>query len=230
MGDVAKIQEKQKTGLELIRTPFPEHQIGNLPKPTRAQTEALKKDIKAGRRCTICGGWHLPDVVHLDYVGHAAITDRLLDVDLLWQWEPFAVSPETGLPVIDAFGGMWIRLTVCGHTRIGYGHADGKTGPDAIKETIGDAIRNAAMRFGAALELWHKGELHKPAPQDEPEEPMVISDETAAAIKKRLQATSSDVKKFCEFLKIPSIDEMPTELLAKAEVMLAAKEKANANN
>jgi hypothetical protein len=25
---------------------------------------------------------------------------------------------------------------------------------------IGDALRNAAMRFGVALDLWHKGELH----------------------------------------------------------------------
>jgi len=25
---------------------------------------------------------------------------------------------------------------------------------------IGDALRNAAMRFGAALDLWHKGTLH----------------------------------------------------------------------
>ncbi len=25
---------------------------------------------------------------------------------------------------------------------------------------IGDALRNAAMRFGAALDLWHKGDLH----------------------------------------------------------------------
>ena len=29
-----------------------------------------------------------------------------------------------------------------------------------MKERIGDALRNAAMRFGAALDLWHKGELH----------------------------------------------------------------------
>jgi hypothetical protein len=56
---------------------------------------------------------------------------------------------------------MWIKLTVCGVTRIGYGIAEGKSGGDAIKEVIGDAIRNASMRFGAALELWHKGELHK---------------------------------------------------------------------
>jgi len=110
-------------------------------------------------RCVVCGGWHHKDVVHLDYVGHAALTDRLLDVDPLWSWEPLAFD-ETGLPAIERNGGMWIKLTVCGVTRLGFGDAQGKTGGDAVKETIGDALRNAAMRFGAALDLWHKGDLH----------------------------------------------------------------------
>jgi hypothetical protein len=61
---------------------------------------------------------------------------------------------------MDKIGGLWIKLTVADHTRLGYGHAEGKTGGDAIKEVIGDALRNAAMRFGAALDLWHKGDLH----------------------------------------------------------------------
>jgi hypothetical protein len=65
---------------------------------------------------------------------------------------------------------MWIKLTVCGVTRLGYGHAEGKQGGDAIKEVIGDALRNAAMRFGAALDLWHKGDLHGPD-NDAPNEP-----------------------------------------------------------
>jgi len=101
----------------------------------------------------------------LSYVGHAALTDRLLDADPQWNWEPLAFGPE-GLPVIDTIGGMWIKLTVCGVTRLGYGDAQGKEGPNAIKEVIGDALRNAAMRFGAALELWHKGELHAPDPKE----------------------------------------------------------------
>lgn len=48
------------------------------------------------------------------------------------------------------------------------------SGGDAVKEVIGDALRNAAMRFGAALDLWHKGDLHveeveaKPAEQSAP--------------------------------------------------------------
>ena len=96
--------------------------------------------------------------VMLDYVGHAALTDRLLKVDPLWQWEPLALTPE-GLPLIDKDGGLWIKLTICGITRLGYGDAQGKTGPNATKERIGDALRNAGMRFGIALDLWHKGEL-----------------------------------------------------------------------
>jgi hypothetical protein len=143
------------TGLALLRQPFPPHQISKLPKPTKAQTEAVRADFKKGIRCQICGTWHHPDVVHLDYVGHAALTDRLLDCDPNWSWEPCV---EPGLP--NPGNGMWIKLTVCGVSRLGYGHADGKSGGDAIKETIGDALRNAAMRFGAALDLWHKGDLH----------------------------------------------------------------------
>lgn len=152
-------------GLFEIRRPFPAHQISKLPKPTKQQTDAVRANFKEGIRCDVCGGWHHPKVVHLDYVGHAALTDRLLDCDREWNWEPVAVNDD-GTPRIDGNGGMWIKLTICGVTRLGYGHPDGKKGGDAIKEVIGDALRNAAMRFGAALDLWHKGELHI----DEPEE------------------------------------------------------------
>lgn len=158
--------EKVLTGLDLLRAPFPPHQISKLPKPTKAQTDAVRADFKAGIRCKICGAWHHPQVVHLDYVGHAALTDRLLDCDPSWNWEPVATT-EHGTPLLDENGGMWIKLTVCGVTRLGYGHPDGKKGGDAIKELIGDALRNAAMRFGAALDLWHKGELHAPEVDDD---------------------------------------------------------------
>jgi hypothetical protein len=129
--------------LELMREPFAPHQISHLPK----------------------GG------TTLSYVGHAALTDRLLRVDPLWTWEPMALTPQ-GLPLFDETGGLWIRLTVCGHTRLGYGHAaQKKTEPGAReKEVIGDALRNAAMRFGAALDLWHKGgDLHGTLVESEPD-------------------------------------------------------------
>lgn len=152
--------EKAKpTGLALLREPFPANQISKLPKPTKKQTDDVKADFSKGVRCKLCGQWHHKDVVHLDYVGHAALTDRLLECDPSWNWEPVAFD-DKGLPAVDPSGGMWIRLTVCGVTRLGYGDAEGKSGGNAVKERIGDALRNAAMRFGAALDLWHKGDLH----------------------------------------------------------------------
>lgn len=137
--------------LQKLRAPFPKHQINTLPKP-------YDKNAQKGR-CPECGGWHGLPAVHLDYVGHAALTDRFLEVDPTWTWEPVAFGPD-GLPLLDKQGGLWIRLTICGVTRLGYGDSQGKTGPNAIKEAIGDALRNAGMRFGAALDLWHKGDLH----------------------------------------------------------------------
>lgn len=150
--------EPKKTGLELLREPFPPHQISKLPKGTKAQNDCQNSEKK---NCKICGGWHHPSIIHLDYVGHAALTDRLLDADPQWFWEPMAL--REGLPAFDESGGLWIRLTVCGHSRIGYGHAAASSYKDIgarEKEVIGDALRNAAMRFGAALDLWHKGDLH----------------------------------------------------------------------
>ena len=150
-------REQQPAGLALLRQEFPPHQISKLPKPT-ISNEEWKKLPKA--KCEECGGYHATSkTIHLDYVGHAALTDRLLDCDPNWTWEPLSLGPD-GYPVIDKNGGMWIKLTVCGVTRLGYGDSQGKTGGNAIKECIGDALRNAAMRFGAALELWHKGSLH----------------------------------------------------------------------
>lgn len=155
-------QDKLK-GLERLRLPFPENQISKLPKGTKAQNEcAFNLKVK----CNECGGFHHPSVIHLDYVGHAALTDRLLDVDPEWNWEPVSLD-SSGLPLLDQGGGLWIKLTVCGVTRFGYGDAAGKAGGDAMKEKIGDALRNAAMRFGAALELWHKGDLHKDIDEDD---------------------------------------------------------------
>jgi hypothetical protein len=95
----------------------------------------------------------------LDYVGHAAVTDRLLQVDPLWYWEPMSVD-EYGAPRFDDNAGLWIRLTIKGHTRIGYGSGDNASGrkdaANLVKEAISDALRNAAMRFGVALDLWSK--------------------------------------------------------------------------
>lgn len=161
---------EKKTGLDLMREPFPAHQISKMCRST-------KKENAKGK-CPKCNGWHGLPAIQLDYVGHAALTDRLLSADPAWQWEPLAVGAD-GYPVIDRDGGMWIKLTVCGVTRYGYGDAQGKSGGDAMKERIGDALRNAAMRFGAALDLWHKGDLH--IEEDEPEQKKIGMSESAIA-------------------------------------------------
>lgn len=94
--------------------------------------------------------------IELDYIGHARITDILLAVDPQWTWEPLGLD-EKGRPALIAADGrpvgLWINLTVCGVTRPAYGSCSADAN-DPIKELIGDALRNGAMRFGIGLALW----------------------------------------------------------------------------
>jgi hypothetical protein len=148
-----------------LRAPFPESAIGKLPRVTcKRCSEAQGKvcDQHSKGRCDGCGNYMTTAHIHLDYVGHAAATDRLLQVDPYWTWEPMVTDPNTSAPLLTN-GGLWIRLTICGVTRPGWG--DGKD----LKEMIGDAIRNAAMRFGVALDLWSRQDLD--ARVDEPDAP-----------------------------------------------------------
>jgi hypothetical protein len=190
------MDEKALEGLKKLREPFPDNQISKLPKGTKAQNDC-PADQK--QNCSICGGWHHPKVKHLDYVGHAALTDRLLEVDPEWHWEPLAYD-EQGLPRFDKSGGLWIKLTICGVTRFGYGNAESKSFMDVgarEKEVIGDALRNAGMRFGAALDLWHKGDLHKDEEEQKKSETTMITPD---------HVDQEKVKKAADWLKA-KIDE-----------------------
>jgi hypothetical protein len=161
-------------GLLQLQQEVPENLIGKLPKVTcpacRRKENRGQCNEHQKQRCQICDGWISPAHTHLDYVGHAETTSKLLEVDPLWNWEPLAFGTD-GLPAFDADGGLWIRLTVCGVTRLGYGTADNANGfkarGDLRKEIIGDAIRNAAMRFGWALNLWAKTDIHERTLQEE---------------------------------------------------------------
>lgn len=176
MADGQAATKIKPTGLDLLREPFPDHLISKLPKETRKQIDERDADkSKMVWNCEVCGGYHHKNAIHLDYVGHAALTDRLLDCDPHWTWRPVVME---GLP--NPGTGMWIELTVCGVSRLGYGSADGKKGGDAIKEIIGDALRNAAMRFGAALDLWHKGSLRGPDDEGEDDEAPAAAEEKVA--------------------------------------------------
>lgn len=200
-------EDVNAAGLKKLREPFESHQINKLPKP-------YKKESEKGK-CRECGGWHGLPAVHLDYVGHAALTDRLLEVDPEWTWEPVAFD-EQGLPRFDANGGLWIRLTVCGVTRLGYGDAQGKRGGDAVKEAIGDALRNAGMRFGAALDLWHKGDL-RDAQEQRGTEP---DPEQVAAEAARAQANAARNELLA---LIKEIDVAPREAFDKFNHMFKDK-------
>lgn len=131
--------EPDLKALALLREPFPASHIGKLPK----------------------GG------TTLDFLGHGYLTARFLDADPSWNWRPMAFD-ERGLPAFDEFGGLWMYLTVGGVERPGYGDSGGKKGPNAIKEAIGDALRNSGLRFGAALDLWCKGDVDAPEPKTKP--------------------------------------------------------------
>jgi hypothetical protein len=176
--------------LTKLRAPFPADVVGKLP---RATCRACSNHNCSEHRATWCDtckstiGKH----IHLDYVGHADVTIRLLEVDPEWSWAPKATDPDpdmlkaalaSGNPDIvrhvidnappkferDRNGnavGLWMNLTVGGVTRPGYGSCPGNQN-DAEKVLIGDALRNAAMRFGVAVDLWAKGDRADPTAEN----------------------------------------------------------------
>lgn len=145
--------------LAKLREPFPPEQISRRPSIFCRDCRNAPGKVCSSHsrvRCdstTGCGQNMTAAHFHLDYVGHADVTDRLLSIDPDWNWEPLAYDQD-GLPLFDRFNSLWMKLTICGKTVICYGSAPGKEGPDAIKEVIGDGIRNGAMRFGVGLGLW----------------------------------------------------------------------------
>lgn len=178
--------------LRKLRDQFPAEVIGKLPRVTctkcsRGQCDEGHRKI----RCEDCKSYISERHIHLDYVGHADVTIRLIDVDPEWTWEPQATDPDpeilkaamaSGNPEIvrmvianappkferDRNGspvGLWINLTVGGSVKPGVGSCPANQN-DAEKVLIGDALRNAAMRFGVAVDLWAKGDRADPSAEN----------------------------------------------------------------
>jgi hypothetical protein len=124
-----------------LRRPFPKEQIGKLPSTSRRPA--------------------------LDYVGHAAVTDRLN-----------TVVPDDWFYTVDELltvgSDVWIRgtFTLCGISRVEYG--DGKD----PKEALGNFIRRGAMRFGVAIDLWSREELRYESSRVGSSPPGAVSDGT----------------------------------------------------
>ncbi len=161
--------------LAALAEPFAEGQVGKLPRVTcRNCRDARGKvcDEHRKAKCDTCQQYMTTAHMHIDYVGHAQVTARLLEVDPCWSWEPVAWD-VSGLPAIveeqEGRRVLWIKLTVLGVTRLGVGIAGGHE--DVEKILVGDALRNAAMRFGVALDLWAKGDLHAPETSESPPGP-----------------------------------------------------------
>lgn len=175
-----------------LREPFPPEAVGKLP--------------KAG--------------VQLDYVGHAAVTDRLLAVDPLWSWEPMAFAADGG-PLIRLSGKeaeLWIRFTVCGVTRPAVGTAP-TTAFELSKQLVSDAIRNGAMRCGVALDLWAKEDLH--AIQNPVAPVVLVQAKQAEDLAAKVNAAGADGRKaWLERFRVPPA-ELPLDLLADAKAFVA---------
>ena len=121
--------------------------------------EALRKPFPAERILKLPATNKRPE---LDYVSHADVTDRLLQVDPSWSWEWGVNDPQTGLPSkalsLTREGeewALWMTITVNGVTRRDVGYVDASK-PEALKHVVSDAIRRCAMRHGVALDLWQK--------------------------------------------------------------------------
>jgi hypothetical protein len=101
----------------------------------------------------------------LRYLSHIWVRKAFQDADPDWSWEPMGYD-DRGQPVLQVNDqgqpvGLWIWLNLLGTRMPGYGSVEpGKR--DAVKELIGDALRNAGMRLvGGAL--WVKQKPGKKA-------------------------------------------------------------------
>jgi hypothetical protein len=165
-----------------------EHQYKACGKTTEIGGEKLEHRAV---KCKDCGQKVTRAHSHLDYVGHANVTKRLLDADPRWSWRPMARDvPEQVMLAAIATGDqaiiaqviasyppklielevgngrkervLWGELVIHdedGNEVVtpGVGDAKGKLwGPDALKEMIGDFLRNSGQRRGLAWKLWAK--------------------------------------------------------------------------
>ena len=117
-----------------LREPFAPEQIGKL------------------RRKTKTGGH-----VELDYVGHAAVSDRLNQQEPGWSYGiERAVESADGLHVQAVVG--WVEIGGKRLPEVGEPNNQSSYGQE-FQSAIGNLIRRGAMRFGVGIDLWSKEDL-----------------------------------------------------------------------
>jgi len=165
------------------------------------------------------GQWH---EMYLDYVGHADLTKILISIDENWTWEPLEI--RDGAPVIVVNGetaSMWIRLTLLGKSMLGVGTCKAEK-DDAPKELIGDALRNAAMRFGIAINLWSKSDSAETnAPASRPQASAPRASQPSSTGKPQAKAGNKASEKQLGLISKLSKEKGITNILARANATIA---------
>lgn len=148
-----------------LREPFGPDKIGKLPKGPKGTSGQ-------GTRCGICGNKHPEQgYIHVDYVGHAHITERLNLYGGDWSMVPVGGPQYPD----DEMVWMEVRLTIGGVTRSEVGCAEIKK-EEWPKLLWSDCLTRAAMRHGIGLALWMK----EPLPQDRERASRAVSQPAAA--------------------------------------------------
>jgi hypothetical protein len=170
--------------------------------------------------------------ISLKYLGHSDTSRALTECDPFWTWEPmsytddgqpFLTLNDQGQPV-----GLWAWLTVCGCRRPCYGSVMPGKG-DALKELIGDCIRNGAMRFGVAGALWSKADrvegTEKASKAPRKPKPTVDTNEAGKANYERLVKMYGEVevKAALATLGVKRWDELVGDTIDRVDDLLHAK-------
>lgn len=215
-------QEEFDRRWALLSKPFPSDQVEKLPKQLKSGRDQPRWQCRQGTQASAdghyCGGYH-GRAIHLDYIGHATITERLNEVDPFWTIKFHTVQPETNEPKVSA-DGTWFVMTVLGIQRVCVGDSGGKPlNGNGHKELIGDAIRNGAMRFNVATYLWSKSEKAERIKQGEVEEAQ--EQPTTDWVQLYNNAINSGYEQFQSFMSwASSQSEAPQEMLTQGKAWL----------
>lgn len=117
--------------------------------------------------------------IHVEYVPHEHVRDRLDQVDPDWSWAPLSLD-ERGLPAFDQ-GCLWITMTVSGKTVYGVGDGAAEVGARHRRLAVTNAIKNAAEALGVARDLRLKDRERPPVqPTPDPEREQAAAPDSKA--------------------------------------------------